>query len=529
MTHRLTINLTHTSKLALTALIGALCFSCGMEDEGLDLENIEGQAEHSFFDPATGSFGGFSAKAFLEAEIPWKIIRVAGPHKVACEQRGGNPERCTRDKDYTFFTMRQAHRTSSINDGVPVPMFHVKRHNSPVLRTVEMSRNANRLRQELRMDGNSVSSRLRFDNAQAITMTRLPKSDYEQAVPMGHIEGKKGNKWVRLSPFSYYYWNGEETNFGLTTVEKQWVGSLFREGTYICASDQWSDNDGFMSLLAKDQFEMDQCKDNLLLSSETVLDLPGAAQSIILKRQDSTVNFVDTKGRQRSYHVEAKREWLCPFDCDGSKYSVHPSGKESPAAVHVDTDQWNFQSNSNFKIKIVRADWDGDGQFAGMGADLRDIANDPENYQEIVAVIVSEMASARGDGYNAEWVQKTTIIFPPIEGALRTSIFEKRYNKDDNGRLMYNLKLLDAALALMPDQTANSPELADAEEKADELRLYTTLIANKGNVADDYYIDFMYDIYSPYDPTTAVSWAGPEGGQSAHRNKIEWILDKLGY
>jgi hypothetical protein len=501
--------------LALTGLFSG----CG--DTGADLGD-DGRAQLDVGE--TGSLGAFSPKAFLEAETPWRVIRIQGPHRLSCTTAGGAayPERCTRDKEYTFFDVRPQQRQSSIHTGVGTPLFKVVRKTSPVLREVEITYNSNVV--PARLDGTSISSRLQFDSAQTITATRTGDGLYDRSHTVGHVEGKKGNEWVRLAPFSYYYHGGDDTSFGVSSVEQMYPASIFREGTYLCRSDAWRLTENFLQrLVAADTFDMEQCEDGKLLASRTQIDLSGLVGSLILGRQDSQVNLYDG-GAPASYLVRSRREWACLFDCDGTTYSIHTAGESGPAALHIESNRWNIQSNSQFKIKVVRADWNGDGQFSGLGADLRDVAGQQEIYREIVAVVVSEAVDGRGDGLDAQWTQNTYVMFPPVAG--REEIFEEAFRASSDTELLYDLKLLDAALALMPDQTPNSPELADVEEKADELRLVQALTVNR-QLPDPVHADLLFDVYSEYDATTAASWQHP-GDDAPRPGKIRWLLDKLG-
>ena len=91
------------------------------------------------------------------------------------------------------------------------------------------------------------------------------------------------------------------------------------------------------------------------------------------------------------------------------------------------------------------------------------------------------------------------------------------------------MKLLDGIFAAMPDQTQSSPELFDAEEKLDELLMFTELGRQKNQSKGINAItpDMVFDIYSEVDATTSASWHHPILNKRK-RGKIEWLFKHIG-
>jgi len=90
-------------------------------------------------------------------------------------------------------------------------------------------------------------------------------------------------------------------------------------------------------------------------------------------------------------------------------------------------------------------------------------------------------------------------------------------------QVAYQLKVLDSIFAMMPDQMQTSPELADAEEKLDELMAFWRfrLTGDIRSITPD----LAFDINSEIDSTTASSWS--RSGLRAVKGKVDWMLDSL--
>lgn len=520
------MQLIHVFHVFLSLILIALFPSCGFTPAQSEKEAEKSEIKST----ATGSYGAFSPKAFVEATTPWTVYRAVGPHSKSgfpCDKMGNG---CTREKKYVIESVRSSHRTTSINIGVGTPIGEIVRDHRGTHKEIKIKALNNLI--IARIDGTRASSRMGFDAAEADTLTRT-NGLHGGSSYLGHVESKSA-AWAVTSPFSYYYPEGNKSVFGMTVVEKfspmNVVQNFFkntpmqermRAGTYWCESDSWMLNpNSLTSLFHNDNFDMNQCEGTKLLSSDTSHALTEKVASFFLNRQDSVVTLHQ---QGTSYEVKAQTEWFCPFDCDGSNYAIHFNAANP--TIKIDSDRWNWASSSKFKIKIVRLDWDNDG-FIGEEEDLRTIANRPEIYQDIVAIVVSEVNDFHGDGYrNGQWTQHSYIIFPPLTG--NESYLPAKYKKDTLWMNAFQIKLFDSVLAMMPDQTQSSPELADIEEKLDELRVFKAMEMYPQYGTKVISTNLLFDILSEVDATTAVTWKSP-GKNNASEGKIAWILSLLG-
>lgn len=477
----------------------------------------------------TGSYGDFDPKPFLEASTPWTVYRFEGPYNKSgypCDNMGNS---CRTSKEHTIASLRSQRRTTGINVGIPTMLGKVLRNYNGTQSSVEL-RGLNNVTYS-RLDQSKASSRMGADGSEVTTATKTFSEGLHGISTnkqVGHVEGK-GAAWARTLPHSFYYTKNEKSHFGLTFLERMTMGNMvknffkstpgaqnIREGSFWCKSDNWRLSNGFLEKLIKnDEFDMSQCDGTKLLTSKTETGFGDFVESFFLNRQDSNVTLHTLNNYQ--YHVESKKEWFCPFDCDGTNYSLHFNGQVIPK-VRIDSDKWNYLSRNKVKVKVVRVDWDDDG-FYGEGRELKDLVSNPAFMKDIVAIIITEMADTAGKGiHNGNWTQKSFISFPPkINGRV--------YGGSAAKHKTYAIKLVDGILAMMPDQTKSSPELRDIEEKIDELRLYRRI--DKHGISRSITSDIMFDIYKSSDPTTTVTWKKPTSSKTK-KGKIEWTLKAIG-
>ncbi len=506
-----------TSKLLMAVLTANLVHGAALADTG------------------TGSFGAFSPKAFVESSQHWNVYRLSGKHSKSGFPCTGQGTRCSRTKDYTIERdLRSQLRTTSINMGIGTPEGQVHRESLGTKRTVEI-KGLNNLVYS-RLDEVRGSSRLGFDGSQVSTAMKT-LGLYGGEVMLGHIEGK-GAAWATLQPSSFYYSSGNSSEytpqFGLTVVEKLMPIGLIqnyfantpmrermRDGTYWCQSDAWRLTHSLVEGAFKgDEFDMSGCQGSLVLGSTTKNSLVERSAGFFLNRQDSHVSLATTAGQQ-DFDIKVTTNWFCPFDCDGSTYELLVNGRPK---IQIDSDRWNWLSSTGFKIKVVRIDWQNDG-FQDFDKDLNALANNPRAYHDIVAVIVSEVADSHGEGYsNGSWTQHTYIMFPPLNN--REEIYPEVAKSSHDLKIAFDMKLLDSVLAAMPDQVQASPELSDAEEKLDEMRLFHKLLIDPSKGLAPIDADLVFDIYSPMDATTAATWQRPQSSQVSP-GKVEWLLKVL--
>ncbi|MEO0335561.1 MAG: hypothetical protein AAF202_04175, partial [Pseudomonadota bacterium] len=312
-------------------------------------------------------------------------------------------------------------------------------------------------------------------------------------------------------------------------------------GTFWCQSDEWDLAEGVIdSVLVNENFDMTACEGSKIISSETEKSVRELGANWFFNRVDSFVTLHNRDDYQ--YEVQTNREWVCPFDCDGSVYRVNLPGH--PEAIAITSDRRTWTSSTKFKIKIVMVDWDKDGfgvnikngDLFGSNIDLRDIVNRPDLYKDIVAVIVSEIKDNAGMDRqgNGVYTQHTYISFPPrvyggvpesySAGLMRFLEGADRQEALKLIRVSYQMKLLDAVFAMMPDQLQTSPELSDAEEKLDELMAFNRyqITANHRSLS----ADLLFDIVSESDSTSAVSWQGPHRDRPI-QGKIDFLIDAI--
>lgn len=522
----------------------SLFFTCNTFAFG---KNSEGD---SFVD--TGSWGDFTPRAFLQADKRWPVFRAVGEVSKGgfpCDFRGGS---CFVRKNYRFETVTPQQQQRVAEIGVGWPIFDVERSSTGTLRTIQILNLNNRA--IARMDKISSSGRLGVEGGFTISAQRINPT-MGNGEPVGQVEGRD-TAWSSAHPSSYYYILPKGPVFGMTTVSDMMWGGLVQNffsnnpgargllnGTFWCHSDQWKLSEGILeSLILNETFDMNSCKGSKIMSSETEKSVSELAANFFFNRVDSRVTL--HKRNNYQYEVKTNREWICPFDCDGSVYQVNLPGHESAIAITSDRRTWT--SSTKFKIKIVLADWDKDGHglaisngdLFGSNIDLRDIVNNPGIYKDIVAVIVSEIKDNHGmdSQGNGVYTQHTYIAFPPTVYGGVPEKYSKGLSKyytegesldefEHSVQLAYQMKILDSILAMMPDQVQTSPELADAEEKLDELMAFWRYKITSGNYKS-ISPDLVFDILSESDSTTATSWQGPHKRKPI-TGKIEWILKKL--
>ncbi len=522
----------------------------------------------------TGSFGPFAPRHLLDKEDPWQVFRFVGTttkSNFPCDSNGGS---CAVTKDYTAQFVVPDEQDRVMTAGRHSDLYKVERRYNGTFRFVDIKSMSNPSFAVISDQINT--SRLGFDGAEVSTVQRRPsltKLFGEDMSSIGHVESKAA-AYSNRNPHSFYYhvddggrpsWGDtdKESQFGLTVVEdlmlagqvSNWFKSRpqqenLRSATTWCHSDNWRLNNDFVATFLKaDYFDMEGCQDEKLITSRTSRSVSELAANFFFNRVDSdvTLHFLD----DFTYRATANREFVCPFDCDGTSYGVEIDGRKK---ILITTDRRTFTSSTKFKIKIVMIDWDNDGFQLESGEkigphsnlDLRRIKNDPVARKDIVAVIVSEIKDTQSfnvSSGNGTYTQKTVIAFPPRprEGYIppdEEARLSKYTNDSANRELLYSFKLLDAVFAMLPDQVQTSPELADAEEKLDEARLWlylkmekarATLIDTYGNDGDARIIstDLLFDIKSEVDATTAPSWGNPERRGRLKTGKIEWLLDQM--
>lgn len=507
---------------------------------------VEFNARAGGLDKSTGSFGQFSPKAFVEAPNPWKVYRFSGPHSkmnFPCDSMGNA---CTREKNYGVFDVVAQKRKSSIDVGVGTPMGDISRRKSGTETKIEIKLPNNLA--VARIDGTSASSRLGFDAASSLTMS-INEGLYGGNFTLGHVEGKDA-AWARINPHSFYFHQNDQSYLGLTIVEKQMLlGQVrnflnktpmtqnLREGTYWCLSDEWKvSRSTIEKIFSNDEFDIDKCKGQALLSSNTkhfltekvgsIEGISSTAQHYFLNRADSIVKVQEPN---LSYHISTNTEWFCPFDCDGSQYSISMNSVQTKPVVKISSDKWNFQSSSKFKLKVVRFNKKGVDVTSHLSSlTLKQLAEEARNYQDVVAVLISEITDSQGNGFsNGQWTQHTYVMLPPT---FNNDNIPENFKNIEDGRVIYNLKLLDGILAMMPDQIQYSPELFDVEEKLDELILFLALkqgLAKNKPIKEIITAHRLFDIYMPTDPTSAINWKNGGDGPGQDAGKINWILNQL--
>lgn len=494
----------------------------------------------------TGSYGDFAPSIFLENQ--WKVFQAVGPSSrtgFPCDSTGNV---CRRSRKYRLQTLTQQQRRGTdgagrvgIQVGNSRAMGEVEREDSGSYNKVFVKalNDANLAR----IDGTGASARLGFDGAFTETLTRFfGFGAYQQPETLMTIDSK-GAAWTRLNPLSFYFVNPDNANesaFGFTLVDKQMLlGQLqnywnrtprverMREGTFWCQSDRWRlARSTFEGVFKNDEFDEAACSQNMMFKSQTRNTLLNSAQGFFLNRQDSELYDPATR---ITYVVEANPQWICLFDCDGTYYNIKLGGR---VKVKISSDRWNWFSKTRFKIKVVMIDWDNDGfEFDNRSVDLFKLTDNPYVMKDIVAVIVSEIKDVRGDFSSAFWTQNTHIMFPPAIGGGPMA------RETDHKKIaLYQIKLLDGILAMMPDQVQMSPELNDAEEKLDEIsyflrreELVEQMRQNRARGVNDELIvneKYFEDIYSRVDATTAVTWKRPYD-ERIHEGKIPWTLNQL--
>lgn len=498
---------------------------------------------------ATGSYGGFAPSAFLKQAVkPWNVIRVSGKYKKS-KTCGLTAVDCVSEKEYSFFKPRSIVTDKCIDPGRGGTLMDVQRKSNGVSNNVTIT--APNGLNWLLIDGIGTTSRYGAEGTETNTMTRTMGELYgggPENDELGHVEGKFATNATVL-PSSFYYNIGGQPVFGTTVVSKVSPLGIYqkqkarsphlprlRTGTYWCFSDEFKEATGIMSLVQNEEFDLAACNryGNMVLSSEAVGGVQNAIANFALNRMDSVVTLHE---RNFQYRIESHTDWLCPFDCDGSSYYIKLPGQDTPK-ISITSNVWNWLSSTRFKVKVIRVDWDNDGfQYDDIDTDLRTLADNPEAYRDIVAISVVQHYPLSDSVGDTTWHQDSFIIFPPvvrggnIPSAYEGSKYANAYKKlsPHMGRMIYNMKLLDGILAMMPGQVSTSPELADLEEKLDELRLLVSVkLKYKGSGTEDKALgaDLAFDVYSPVDGTTAISWGRP-GSSKIKRGKIEWVLGQL--
>ena len=295
----------------------------------------------------------------------------------------------------------------------------------------------------------------------------------------------------------------------------------FRDGTYWCDSNSWNPAGGLQNLLSNDEFDMKNCDGHPLLSSTTATALSSQIDGLLFNRQDSEVHVYNSN---QEYKVVTNVNWFCLFDCDGSTYSIFLPQNPRIPKVFIASDKFNWLSSSKFKVKVVYVDNDASGMPKANNISLNDITSNPDIYKRIVAVIISEVLSGNQAGGSANWTQNTFLMFPPPVDS------QPGDAKAAESNFISKVKLLDGIFAMMPDQVQTSPELRDAEEKLDELRFFMRLqgvgAGHPIDISDAADADLMFDIFSPFDATTAVTWQSPLRA-APKLGKIETTLKTL--
>lgn len=475
-------------------------------------------------DSGFGSYGQFDPKHFIENETPWIVFRAVGKVNKSgypCDGQGGT---CMREKDYVLTSVRSQVRRTGINVGVPTTLAQIFRRQGGTATRIELKEPSGIVL--LRADGTRSASRLGFDAAASHTLARI--NGLYSSADIATVETKDA-AWARLNPISAYEMAEGQAKFKVTAVKKTLAFGLFRnfvrntpmqeqikDGTIWCDSNSWRlTQTSVEGLFKNDEIDMNACEGRPLMESRTKIDSLGRVfQNYFLSRQDSTVTL-SRSGSQ--YQVEAKTDWFCPFDCDGSVYRMAQSG--SQRSVMIASDRFNFLSSTGLKIKVVMVDWDGDGfNLDPHNVDLKGLAQNPSLQRDVVAVIATEVTDANAVTYNnGQWTERTLIMFPPRSA-------NPAHNADRRDQAMkYNIRLLDSLLAMMPDQVQMSPELKDAEEKLDELRVILRLQgANGSRSIEQLSADLALDIFTDIDVTTTP-------GLNGNKGKVQWAMSELGW